>query len=514
MANRGDRFVIPILIAVCIFFSVPMLGGWAVLTPDSFGYLEMARSIATDAGFPANRQTLPPGFAILFAPLMWMGDAPLFAIRFLLVAGWATAAILTFVYYRRTLGRRWAFVAGLIVATSPAFLTQTMTVLSELLFVPLVLGTLLAMRSWRDVAAPSAWRVFLCGALAAAAILVRTMGVVLIPIGIASLLARRGVHWRRRASMLAIFLVAPVVLQSAWSWRNAGYDRGYGYGDILTRPRHGESPGAGVIALQFERLLHFGPERLGTIQAAVIPNRIGWRLFQPPLSLWSRWIVGGGLLLICAVSAIRRREEGAIFVLLLFALLAIWPWNEGPRFALPMVPIMVGECLRSLIGVHRTREDQADNATRGRGRFVLATSIVAAVLLSQLAEDRLLIRASADRGAKEGGRIASMRSLGARISELDHDDAPLACVAPNESYAKTLVIGAAYFSKLTIDTYIDVHADDSVQWADLAAFDVLTVTSLGKSAPGRRVLLPAFDTDERQLILIRRSRGGPTSDAN
>lgn len=502
------------LIVVCFGVAFTTLGDWAVLSPDSFGYLTVAKSLAETGELPAQRLTLPPGLSLLLAPLMWMSDAPLLLIRALLIAGWAAGCVLTCVYYRRELGTRWAIGAALIVATCPAFLTQSAFVLSELVFVPFVMGSLVAMQSWRQAARLRVVRVLLCGVLVAAAIMVRTMGVALLPIGIVILLSRRGGSWGRRVLLVGLFLITPLISQLAWSWRNSQFEGGYGYREILTHARRGESSDAGPIALQFDRATRYGPERLGTIEQAVIPNRLGWRLLQPPLYSPMRWLVGGGLLLVCAYRMFARRSVADAFVLLLFGVLAIWPWNEGPRFVLPMVPVFAGSCLALLVGRQRCDVLQESEQAAGRLRRAIGWSVVGAVLLVQLIEVGLIARASVERRAKERGRVATMRGVAEWIAGNVSADQRIACVMPNESYAKTIAIGAAYFSNRRIESFMDVFADEPVDWAQFERFDTLTVESLAKNVEQGRVLLPATDTDGRQMLLIRSSRGDPTLSPN
>ena len=90
------------------------------------------------------------------------------------------------------------------------------------------------------------------------------------------------------------------------------------------------------------------------------------------------------------------------------------------------------------------------------------------------------------------------------------EDAALACVMPNESYAKTLAIGAAYFARRRIDQFADIRDDESVNWSRYSECHILSVEPLANSAARRRVLLPAFDQAQHQLQLLRPNRLAPT----
>ncbi len=498
--GRRDRLCALLIAVVCGGVALTTLGDWAVLTPDSFGYLGVARSLAETGGFPDCALMLPPGLSMLMAPMMWAGDSPFLWLRLLLVAGWVAGAILTFAYYRLELEWRWALAAALIVATCPAFLTQSASLLSELVFVPFVMASLIVMRSWCDGERLRKSRVLLGGGLVMSAILVRTMGVALIPVAIVVLLTRRSLSWKRRAAMCGLFLLMPVLVQAGWSLRNAGYERGAGYRRQLTSPRPGEPVNAGPITLQWHRLTHHGPERLGTILEAVVPNRLAWRLFQPPLFRPARWLIGGGLLVLCAIRLVRRRSVADGFALVLFGILAIWPWNEGPRFVLPMVPVFAGTCVAMLAG---RRPTDADMAARKPGvRRTIAFALPAIVIGVQLMEVNVIVGDAVRRSEKEIGRIAAMRQIGETLVDLTADDSMIACVMPNESYAKTLAMGAAYFANRTIDRFRDVRTGEAVDWREYGSLHTLTVESLAEPVGRQRVLLPASDQDKRRMLIL------------
>lgn len=513
-----------LLAIVCCGVAMTTLGDWAVLTPDSFGYLGVARSLAELGALPAQQLTLPPGFSVLIAPLMWAGPAPLLSIRMMLIGGWAIGSILTFIYYRSELGRVWAFGTGLIVATSPAFLTQSACVLSELTFVPLVMASLVVMRSWYRGRRTGAVRVLFGSLLVAAAMMVRTMGVALVPVAIVMLLFRRGNSWLRRVALIVVFLLLPAAGQAAWSFRNSHYAAGYGYVQILTQPRAGEPADAGPMMLQLDRLTRYGPQRLGTIAEAVVPAHLGWRLLQPPLAPIAGWVIGAALLIVCGIRLFVHRSPADGFALMLFAILAVWPWDEGPRFVVPIVPIFAGSCVALIAGVRRgrraspepaRRESSKREVTDGDGpqsaiRLVVATLAICAVLGVHMFEDSLIVESSVARRAKESQRVARMQLLATMLNDDVPIGSPLACVMPNESYAKTLAIGAAYFATRSIDKFRDLRDGESVDWKAYEGDYVVTIDSLGIESGWDRVLLPATDQAGNELVLLRPNHAAPT----
>ena len=489
-----------LLLATVAIVASATFGDWMVLTPDSLGYLGAARSVWESQSLPGVRLVLPPGFPLLIAPLMARGDFPFTAIRAVLVVGWGAVSLLTYVYYRGELGRIRACAAALIIATSPAFLTQSSALLSELVFIPIALGALVVMQAWGRRNGAS-WPLVMAGAgLCAAAVLVRTMGVALLPVGIAFILRDGGGQVRQRFVRAIVFAAIALGPQLLWSAREAQYAGGYGYGEILTRPRAGEPADVGILQLQLHRLIHFGPARLETILQSVIPNRLGWRILQPGIAALAGWIIGGALLAALAWRFHRWRSPADGFALLLFALLALWPWDEGIRFVLPMLPMFAG--IVATIGFSDKRTNPAAGSPRCRRISGSGAMFIAAALVGiQLCEAWTVGRSIAPRQAREAARVDRMRALAGEISERIADEAPIACIVPNESPAKIIIMGAAYLSRRQIERFVDVK-EAGVDLAEFGAFHVLSDEWATEADLEHRVLLPESQEFRTTVVLI------------
>src|SRR5262249_27997860 len=124
-------------------------------------------------------------------------------------------------------GRTTALAAGLLCATSVLFLVFSTLVLSEMLFAVLLVATL-----WRLEAAVrhppgGAARDFLGGVLLALPFLCRSVGVVLVPLGLWRLRrAGRRLRWAAAGAALAVL---PWLVWSAAAWRSWAKDPVEGY---------------------------------------------------------------------------------------------------------------------------------------------------------------------------------------------------------------------------------------------------------------------------------------------
>lgn len=482
-----------VLAAVPIALAAASRLDWAVLAPDSFAYLETARRLHEDGRFADHRVMTPPGLAVLIAPLFAWGDPPLTAIRALLTAGWAASAVLTFLIFRRRLGRRLAGVAGLLTALSPVVLYHSTAVLSETVFTALSFGALLLLERWSDRERVHPLERACGGALIGAAILVRSTGWVLVPTAVIALAGASGGdepralngrnrrRWwnaflgaarrspadgavkqaaqvldrapapnaarRGRAMGVAIVVGCASLLPAAWAMRDGRLGEGPNYARTWLHARAAEETSASGIALQFERLARFGPLRLADVQGALVPTRIGWRLFRPPLSGPMAWLIGGSLVAGAIAAAAARRRPIFIYICLYMGMLALWPWDEGPRLVAPIAPLFIGLALAGL-----ARAGRALN----RGAAPAIGVAAAAIVLVQAAEMRLCLRAQPARRARALGELAEMAALAGRQQALSPAGRRCVAVAPDGFDRKRIALGGAYFAGWTCEA-VDVR---------------------------------------------------------
>jgi len=442
-----------------VALSIPGLGRWCIFSPDSFQYLEMARSVAETGGFPHRHFMLPPGFPVVLAPLLCFGSLPLLPMRTLLAACWAIAAALTYLLHRDELGRRLAWVAGLLVAISPVLLHSTMMLLSEPVFTVLALMTLLVMVRWWRRPVGSVWFVALGGLLTAAAVMVRSVGIVLLPVLALALLRHRDQPVTRRAigaGILACCVLGPL---AAWHIRQGLYPTGIGYEHIWTAARAAEKTDATGLALQLERFQKFAPSRLDSIKETMLPKDLAWRAFNPPWDQPTTWLIGGFFVVVALVRLIRLRSPVDLYVLLTLLILSLWPWDEGVRLVAPLILIFVSYPLWVGLLIWR----------RARGRTWARPAVAVALvlwLLLQAAGVTVELSRLPTLKAKARHRMDVMATLAAWHDAYTSPGATWIGVTPQADDSKTLLLGAAYLSRRPVTT-IDVR-DQSAYDLDLS----------------------------------------------
>lgn len=507
---------------VIVLSGIAQLESWLVLTPDSFRYLRGARSLSESGTFGYGRLLLPPGFSCLLQCVMTPDGLPLLATRMLLVAGWILTAILTYIYYKHHGQPR---IIAFLIALSPALLIQSEYLLSELVFMPLVIGALIQFESWRQDQL-SWWRALLGIACAAAAILTRSMGVVLIPIGLLALARRQtetqsidrgeissGLDHQPSAKsvqalnaakrvLIGIGLVIATVYPSLqWSARERSYPGEYGYSRIFLSPRADEDPNAGFVGLQASRFIKYAPIRLASIMEALVPTRLGWRLFQPPLAMPTTWIIGGGLVLLLIWRAWRYRLLIDYFALSTLALLAIWPWDEGVRFVLPLLPALWAAVIQTLAQLSKKLATHKPQVARAAlVGFVLLCVVVVGV------ENSIIIGGRAARAEKARSRLTEMQTLASMSAAHLNDATRIGCVLENESRYKTTIIGAAYLQRRWLWPVVDVKNGQAVEWSLFDGATVFVSPAVLQHDPAAPFIeIDRFLDDELRLIAVSKS---------
>jgi hypothetical protein len=210
--------------------------------PDSLSYLGAGVSLARGEGLrvpsapwtSADTTTplvhFPPGFSVAIAAAISLGATPPNAAR-LVEAAAACATMIGLVVAAVVAGGMFAaLIAAVLAAVTPALVGVHGTVLSEPLFLALLVGfvgVLAGERSGRETR-----RALLLGAIAAAATLVRYAGASLVaalvldaliaPLDAAAATGATAVRWRARIRRASIAAALPVIALGAWA---------------LTRPR-------------------------------------------------------------------------------------------------------------------------------------------------------------------------------------------------------------------------------------------------------------------------------------
>jgi 4-amino-4-deoxy-L-arabinose transferase-like glycosyltransferase len=209
-------------------------GGLVAATPhyvpriDPGDYDRLATSIADGNGYgqtnfakPGTPAALwPPGYPYMLAAVYVVnGDHSRNSGRLLgALLGTLTVLLLYFVA-REVAGVRTALVAAAIAACFPPLVMLNASLISEALFVPLELASILAVLVYRREPARLRWAV-LCGALCGLAALTRTVGVLLLIPAAIGLWSARPMHRTRLIAPLIAAAVAAAVI-SPWTFRNA-----------------------------------------------------------------------------------------------------------------------------------------------------------------------------------------------------------------------------------------------------------------------------------------------------
>lgn len=165
----------------------------------------------------------PPAYPLLLAGVYEVTGARWTAGRLVGVALGVLAVLLLYLIARRLFGRRVALCAAALAAIFPPLVWLNGSLPAESLFVPLVLGALLALLRHRDAPGPG-WAAAAGGLVALAALTRANGAILLIPAVPAVAMAARGRRSRRgvrRAPVaLAALVVAFGVVLAPWTIRN------------------------------------------------------------------------------------------------------------------------------------------------------------------------------------------------------------------------------------------------------------------------------------------------------
>ena len=248
--------------AAAILFATPWGAG---LGGDSYYYVSGARNLLAGLGFsrPAADGGLriithyPPGYSTVLAVLTGLGLETLVAARWLdAVLFGVNIFLLGFMVYRVTRSAAPAYLAALLMLSSPALLVVHTWVLSEPLFLTFALLTLLALAGAAEQG--RAWMILAAGLTAALGYLTRYVGLALIAAGGIALLGSGEGTVLRRLGRAAGFGVIAILGAGAWAARNLAVGGSLAYSAAQLHPP------------SVERLT----EAAETISLWFLPNRI------------------------------------------------------------------------------------------------------------------------------------------------------------------------------------------------------------------------------------------------
>jgi hypothetical protein len=312
---------------------------------DDAMYVVLAKSIATGQGYrslnlpgaPVNTH-FPPGYPAMLA-LLWR-LAPEFPANLTLFRAFnvlclAVAAVASSRFLAlRGLARPWAIGVGAVVAVSVPLLVLGTVLLSEPLFLALLLLALPLLERFADddERATSLSRALLIGLIVGALTLVRSHAIVLAPALVIALGARR--RWRD-AALVAVAAIACILPWQLYMARHSGTLPAPllgGYDSYTAWWLRGlRTMGWRMVPLTLERTV---PE---TTQMFAI-------LFSPARGALSHGITLAalaGLALLGATTNWRRVPVTLLFIAGYLAIVAIWPFQTG-RFVWGIWPLLLG----------------------------------------------------------------------------------------------------------------------------------------------------------------------------
>jgi hypothetical protein len=381
-------------IGIAILDATPV----GVATDDAM-YVILAKALATGQGYrflnlpgaPAATH-FPPGYPALLA-LLWKlaPDFPANVMLFKSVNAVCLALIAVAVarFARvRLLPAGWSIAVAVLTVVSVPLLVLGTMLMSEFLFLALLLPLLPRLEAFvdrRDPGAAPAWHAAALGLAIGICLLVRTHAIVLVPVMGLLLGMRR--RWRDAAVVVgvAILILAPWQI---WSAR---------HGNVLPAPLLGEydsylgwwlrgyrTMGPAMIPLTLQRT---GVETLGMFAVLFSPSRgmIGHAATLVALA---------ALALVGIAASWRRIPVTLLFLAGYLAIVLLWPFPSG-RFVWSVWPLFMLILLAGIRAIVEAARAPARSAPRGRR----ALALVAAASVAWLSVGYGMYEVRAVRGA-------------------------------------------------------------------------------------------------------------------
>ncbi|MEO5814901.1 MAG: hypothetical protein ABIT20_06440 [Gemmatimonadaceae bacterium] len=308
---------------------------------DDAMYVILARSLATGEGYrylnlpgaPVATH-FPPGYPALLA-LVWRfapvfpANVTIFKLLNAVFLG-ASAILIAQLVRERFVSKAWAMGVGVITAVSVPLLVLVTMLLSESLFLTLLLASLLLGERLID-AAPNVRRALGLGVLVGCLTLVRTHGVVLVPAVVLPLLLQR--RWREAV----VFAVSAVVVIAPWQlWSGS-------HADTLPAPLEGNY--GSYIGWWFRGYHEMGPSMIFETLKRTVPETSSMMtaLFSPAGGATAHALTLVALTALGAFGAfalVRRAPVTLIFLLAYSAIVLVWPFQPS-RFVWGVWPLVL-----------------------------------------------------------------------------------------------------------------------------------------------------------------------------
>ena len=227
LLRRADPWIVAILaLALGVRVLLVLLTRDALPQLDAADYDAIARSLAAGDGFPGTvlaagggpAALRPPAYPLMLAAVYLVADEPLAGRLAQAVLGTVSVGLVG-VLAHQTAGRASARVAMAIAAVYPSMVLTDAALLSEALFVPLMLGALAAGLAARGAPRPLRWAA-VAGILIGASVLTRPLGAVLLVPVVAAVMGASAVPRGERARAAAAVAVCAILVVLPWTARN------------------------------------------------------------------------------------------------------------------------------------------------------------------------------------------------------------------------------------------------------------------------------------------------------
>ena len=340
--GRFDRLVPVLVTALVMLVAMMTITTWPVGVMEDDGiYTVLARSLVNGEGFrltnlpgSPNATHYPPGYPFVLS-LLWRaspafpGNIVVFKFANAVFLGLAALGTWYVAHMRLGMSRRSAGVVAILSTISIVVLLVTGLVLSEPLFLALLMAALIVAERTADT---GDWKLAaLAGALLGALALVRTLGALAIPAAVLVLLLRRHV---RAAIVLGVVAALFIVPWQLWvgahqqevapvlsgkfgaygPWMRDGYESG---GWDFTRT---------VIGRNLQGLQ-------GMLSYMLMPVRSEWPRVLSLMIVLALGVAG-------MWSLVRRMPVSIIFLVLYVGTVLLWPFDAN-RFLWAVWPLLV-----------------------------------------------------------------------------------------------------------------------------------------------------------------------------
>jgi 4-amino-4-deoxy-L-arabinose transferase-like glycosyltransferase len=224
-----------VAVALAVALALVLRVGVLVATPDfkptsdAADFNRLARSIADTGHYPDTSIARPgtptalnpPGYPhLLGLTYEYVGRSLTTGRALGVVLGTVTVLLLALIAWRLW-GPAAGAIAGFLGAVYPPLVLVNASLISETLFVPLLLGVVLLLVAWRRAGGSAAWAMAAAaGVLCGLAALTRFVGV-LLAVVVLVWIWRQGLTARRRLAMSALVVLAASATIAPWTLRNA-----------------------------------------------------------------------------------------------------------------------------------------------------------------------------------------------------------------------------------------------------------------------------------------------------